>query len=244
MPARTEAEGPQRLTLRVGGETLQNISTGGVMRKSIIILGLVFGALSLAACSEPVSGPKGEQGPAGPKGDQGPPGPQGAKGEQGIPGPQGPQGAVGDAGPAGPQGPKGDQGIPGPQGPQGAQGDQGPPGQPGAKAEAGLPGPQGPPGPNGEAGAGPQGPKGDAGPPGPPGPQGPPGPAAATASTGFHVVRQDACANNCTLTCGTGETLASITCTGGTVSVSKDGDAEAISCSNGSGPALALCVHQ
>ena len=142
------------------------------------------------------------------------------------------------------KGPKGDQGIPGPQGPQGAQGDQGPPGQPGAKAEAGLPGPQGPPGPKGEAGAGPQGPKGDAGPPGPPGPQGPPGPAAATASTGFHVVRQDACANNCTLTCGTGETLASITCTGGTVSVSKDGDAEAVSCSNGSGPALALCVHQ
>jgi hypothetical protein len=66
----------------------------------------------------------------------------------------------------------------------------------------------------------------------------------ATASTGFHVVRQDNCGSNCTLTCGFGETLASITCTGGTVSTSKEGDAESVSCSNGSGPALALCVHQ
>jgi hypothetical protein len=57
-------------------------------------------------------------------------------------------------------------------------------------------------------------------------------------------VRQDACGNNCTLTCGSGETVASITCTGGTVSTSKEGDAESISCSNGSGPALALCVRQ
>jgi Collagen triple helix repeat (20 copies) len=89
------------------------------MRKSIAFIALVMGALSLASCSQPTSGPKGDQGPAGPqgaKGDQGPPGPQGAKGEQGIPGPQGPQGAAGDAGPAGAQGPKGDQGIPGPQG--------------------------------------------------------------------------------------------------------------------------------
>jgi Adenylate and Guanylate cyclase catalytic domain/Collagen triple helix repeat (20 copies) len=101
------------------------------MRISIAFIALVIGALTLASCSQPTSGPKGEQGPPGPqgaKGDQGPPGPQGAKGDQGIPGPQGPQGAAGDAGPAGPQGAKGDQAIPGPQGPQGAQGDQGPPG--------------------------------------------------------------------------------------------------------------------
>ena len=55
---------------------------------------------------------------------------------------------------------------------------------------------------------------------------GPPGPAGATASIVFHVVREDACNNNCTLTCGSGESLASITCTGGTVSVSKEGEAE------------------
>jgi hypothetical protein len=51
-------------------------------------------------------------------------------------------------------------------------------------------------------------------------------------------------AQNCTLTCASGEMLASITCTGGTVSVSKEGEAESVSCSNGSGPALALCVRQ
>jgi hypothetical protein len=86
------------------------------MRISIAYIALVIGALTLSSCSQPTSGPKGEQGPPGPqgaKGDQGPPGLQGAKGDQGIPGPQGPQGAAGDAGPAGPQGAKGDQGIPG-----------------------------------------------------------------------------------------------------------------------------------
>src|SRR4029079_15850623 len=94
---------------------------GGVMRKSLAIVALVLGALSLASCSEPSSGRKGDQGPPGPqgaKGDQGPPGPQGSKGDQGIPGPQGPEGPKGDSGPAGAQGAKGDQGIPGPQGPQ------------------------------------------------------------------------------------------------------------------------------
>jgi hypothetical protein len=235
------------------GRVLKNV-WGEVMRKSLAIVALVLGALSLASCSEPSSGPKGDQGPPGPqgaKGDQGPPGPQGSKGDQGIPGPQGPEGPKGDLGPAGAQGAKGDQGIPGPQGPQGAQGDQGPPGpqgQQGAKGEAGSDGakgeggPPGPPGPKGDKGeAGSQGAKGEAG---PAGPQGPPGPAGAAASTGFHVVRQDSCGSNCTLACGSGETLASITCTGGTVSVSKEGDAEAASCSNGSGPALALCVHQ
>ena len=74
------------------------------MRISIAYIALVIGALTLSSCSQPTSGPKGEQGPPGPqgaKGDQGPPGLQGAKGDQGIPGPQGPQGAAGDAGPAG-----------------------------------------------------------------------------------------------------------------------------------------------
>jgi len=53
------------------------------MRISIAYIALVIGALTLSSCSQPTSGPKGEQGPPGPqgaKGDQGPPGPQGAKG--------------------------------------------------------------------------------------------------------------------------------------------------------------------
>jgi hypothetical protein len=145
---------------------------------------------------------------------------RGAQGDQGPPGPQGQQGAKGDAGLQGEAGP------PGARGPQGAKGEAGPQG----KGEAGPTAPQGPQGEKGEAGL--------------PGPQGPPGPAGATASTGLHVVRTDACGNNCTLTCGSGETVASITCTGGTVSVSKEGESESVSCSNGSGPALALCVRQ
>ena len=144
------------------------------------------------------------------------------------------------------------QGPPGP--PQGQQGAKAEAGQQGAKGEAGPPGPQGPRGDQGEAGS--QGAKGEAGPPRAhkaprgrekqvrPGRKALPGPSGATASIGFHVVRQDACNNNCTLTCGSGETLASITCTGGSVSVSKEGEAESVSCSNSSGPALALCVRQ
>jgi hypothetical protein len=58
------------------------------MRSTIATVAVVVGAFSLAACSEPAPGPKGEQGP---------PGSQGAQGEQGIPGPQG----VGEQGPPG-----------------------------------------------------------------------------------------------------------------------------------------------
>jgi hypothetical protein len=105
-----------------------NISRGEPMRSTIAIVAVVVGAFSLAACSEPAPGPKGEQGPPGSqgqKGEQGPPGPQGAKGEQGIPGPQGPQGANGEQGPPGPQGShggKGEQGAPGPAGPAASTG--------------------------------------------------------------------------------------------------------------------------
>ena len=186
------------------------------MRTSIAVIALLA-AFSLAACSPGPQGSKGEQGPPGPqgaKGEAGPPGPQGANGEQGIPGPQGPQGAKGEAGPPGPQG----------------VGGQGPPGPQGAKGEAGSPGPQGPQGAKGE--------KGEQGSPGPAGQAGPAG-----GSTGFHVVRQDSCENNtCTLACGSGETFASVTCPSGTVSISKNGEAETASCSNSPGPTLALCL--
>ena len=98
---------------------------------------------------------------------------------------------------------------------------QGPRGLQGAKGD------QGPPGPAGPAGA-----KGEQGPPGPPG------------ASGLHVVRQDTCdSSNCSLACGAGESLASVTCPQGVVSISKSGDTETASCSNSPGPALALCLR-
>jgi hypothetical protein len=132
---------------------------------------------------------------------------------------QGQQGPKGEQGPPGPQGAKGDQGPPGPPGVTGPKGDQGSPGPQGSKGEQGPPGPQGA--------------KGDQGPPGTPAPR-------------LHVVRQDSCqdSSNCKLTCNAGETLASVTCPHGAVSITKNGDTETASCSNSPGPALALCVHQ
>ena len=131
----------------------------------------------------------------------------------------------------GPQGPKGEQGPPGPQGAKGDQGPPGPPGVAGAKGEQGQPGPQGP--------------KGDQGPPGPQGAKGDQGPAGASAA-GLHVVRQDSCqgSSNCNLACEAGETIASITCPQGAISITKSGNTETASCSNSAGPALAICVRQ
>jgi Collagen triple helix repeat (20 copies) len=138
-------------------------------------------------------------------------------------------------GPQGLQGAKGDQGPPGP---QGAKGDQGPAGTAGVTGPKGEQGPTGPAGPKGEQGPpGPQGAKGDQGPPGPPGANG-------AAASGLHVVRQDTCnSSNCSLACGAGESLASVTCPQGVISISKSGDTETASCSNSPGPALALCVR-
>jgi Collagen triple helix repeat (20 copies) len=144
----------------------------------------------------------------------------------------------------GQQGPKGEQGPPGP---QGAKGDQGPPGSPGVTGPKGEQGQAGPAGPKGEQGPpGPQGAKGDQGPPGPPGLQGQKGEQGAigAAASGIHVVRQDTCdSSNCSLACGAGESLASVTCPQGVVSITKSGDTETASCSNSPGPAIALCVH-
>jgi Collagen triple helix repeat (20 copies) len=100
-------------------------------------------------------------------------------------------------------------------------------------------GPQGPAGPQGDAGpAGPPGVKGDAGPTGPAGPPGPMG------SSGLHALRQNACgqSKDCDLTCSPGERLVSVTCPGGSITITKDADIEAAACSNASGPALALCM--
>jgi hypothetical protein len=112
------------------------------------------------------------------------------------------------------------------QGPQGPKGDPGPPGA------AGITGPLGAQGP-----AGREGPKGEQGPPGPKGEAGPSG------AAGLHVVRQDMCEGSCNLACDPGESLASVTCPQGTLSLTKDGDTESASCSQTRGPALALCVR-
>jgi Collagen triple helix repeat (20 copies) len=128
------------------------------------------------------------------------------------------------------------------QGPQGPKGEQGPPGPQGAKGDQGPPGPAGVTGPKGEQGqAGPPGPKGEQGPPGPQGAKGDQG----SPGSGLHVVRQDTCqgSSNCNLACDAGETLASVTCPQGAVSITKNGDTETASCSNSPGPALALCVR-
>jgi hypothetical protein len=190
------------------------------MRISFALIALV-GAVSLAGCSPGAQ--KGEQGPPGSqgaKGEQGPPGPQGAKGE-GAPGPQGPQGAKGEQGAPGPQGAKGEQGPPGPQGQQGP---------PGAKGEPGIQGPQGQRGEKGEQGA--------------PGPAGQAGASGSAGSAGLHLLRQDTCeASGCNLECGPGEKFASVTCLGGTVAISKNGDTETASCSNSPGPVMALCMR-
>ena len=253
------------------------------MRSTIAIIAVVVGAFSLAACSEPAPGPKGEQGPPGPqgaKGEQGPAGPQGAKGEQGPPGPQG---VTASKARQGRKALKANRGFRGRRGRKvrrenkarpdhkvrreklasratgtarcegrnrrarspGPAAQAGPPGPQGAKGEKGE---QGPPGPAAQAGPpGPQGAKGEKGEQGPPGPAGQAGPAGPSGSTGLHVVRQDNCENNnCTLACGSGETLASVICPSGTVSISKNGDAETASCSNSPGPAIGTlyAVHE
>jgi hypothetical protein len=58
-------------------------------------------------------------------------------------------------------------------------------------------------------------------------------------------VKQDSCnaGSNCNLACGAGETLASVTCPQGAVSISKNGDTETASCANSPGPFLALCLR-
>jgi hypothetical protein len=92
-----------------------------------------------------------------------------------------------------------------------------------------------------EGAAGPQGVAGAAGPPGPPGPAGPAGEAG---SMGLRVLNQDCSGDKCDLACDAGEKLASVTCPGGTVGLTKTGDTETASCTNTSGPILAICVRQ
>lgn len=106
----------------------------------------------LVGCSEPVQGPKGEQGDQGAKG---PVGDQGAKGETGPQGDQGPVGSKGVDGLPGFDGNKGatgDKGATGEKGPVGEKGPTGDQGATGAKGETGDAGEKGETGPDGEDG--------------------------------------------------------------------------------------------
>lgn len=62
----------------------------------------VLALVVLAACSEPLPGPRG---PVGERGPIGPRGPDGASGPAGAPGPDGQPGPLGEVGPMGPAGP-------------------------------------------------------------------------------------------------------------------------------------------
>jgi hypothetical protein len=56
-------------------------------------------------------------------------------------------------------------------------------------------------------------------------------------------VRQETCEGSCNLACNAGESLASVTCPQGQVSITKNTETETASCSQTHGPALALCVR-
>lgn len=131
------------------------------MRKTLLIISMLFASTLLLACQGPVGdpGPAGEDGSAPTQAEltsmvnealtnrlsevQGPPGPAGAQGPKGDPGTNGRDGL------GGAPGLKGDQG---PQGPLGAQGGAGPRGLPGAQGITGPTGSQGIQGPPGENG--------------------------------------------------------------------------------------------
>ncbi|WP_245434366.1 hypothetical protein [Pseudolabrys taiwanensis] len=92
------------------------------------------------------------------------------------------------------------------------EGPQGPPGPTGPKGDSGVPGMMGAAGPAGAKGD--PGPKGDKGDPGPKGDKGDPG-AAGTADSKLRVIAlgADQCgAAGCTVTCETGEVIASAVC--------------------------------
>jgi hypothetical protein len=115
----------------------------------------------------------------------------------------------------------------------------------GPQGPAGPQGAAGPPGPQGETGAaGPVGPTGATGPPGPAGVVGPAGPSGLGGSLGLRAITQETCGKACELACGPGEKLVSVTCPGGLISVGKAVDPETATCSNSSGPALALCIKR
>ena len=66
------------------------------MRK-LLSVSVLMGALAVAGCGQPASGPQGPAGPGGKEGPQGPAGPPGAQGPQGPSGPPGPKAEPGPA---------------------------------------------------------------------------------------------------------------------------------------------------
>ena len=63
-----------------------------------------------------------------------------------------------------------------------------------------------------------------------------------TALAALHLIRQENCgADFCTLKCSAGERIASVSCPGGTFTVTDFGEGAA--CANSQGTALAICVR-
>jgi Collagen triple helix repeat (20 copies) len=111
----------------------------------------------------------------------------------------------------------------------------------GPQGPAGPRGPAGPPGPQGEKGA--PGAAGAAGPAGSPGAAGAPGPAGSPGLIALRPLTADPCHSQCNLACNPGEKIVSVTCPGGTMTITKGGAAESATCGGAAGPALALCMR-
>jgi hypothetical protein len=91
---------------------------------------------------------------------------------------------------------------------------------------------------------GPPGADGASGGVGPAGPAGPAGPPGAAGTSGLRAINQPACETRCELICKPGETLASVTCPGGSIHIETIGQSSAATCVGASGPALALCIQK
>lgn len=63
-------------------------------------------------------------------------------------------------------------------------------------------------------------------------------------SAGLHALSETACDTKCVLLCAAGEKLVSVTCSGGTIWIGRTAETETATCSNSSGPALALCMKR
>jgi hypothetical protein len=60
----------------------------------------------------------------------------------------------------------------------------------------------------------------------------------------LHALHEAACESRCELICSQNEKLASVTCPGGSIQITRIADSEAAICTGSPGPGLALCIGQ